>query len=230
MQSGVKQLLLFFFACLLSATAVTAQDCSGFYYFQQHKVTTMTVYDRKEKTSGTYVYRVIDVKRSANKINSVVEGEMNDEKGRLLSRNTAHMLCQNGVYLVDMKLLLPQQQQEQFKNMELQSDFYLEYPARMAVGDQLKEGNFNASVKNDKGPGMDIEMIITDRIVAGEEEVTTPAGTWKCFRIRSRYKIRTKVGGIGIPFQVDNAEWFAPGFGIVKTASKWGSTMITAIQ
>ena len=36
--------------------------------------------------------------------------------------------------------------------------------------------------------------------------------------------------GIGIPVSTDVTEWFAPGFGIVKTESKGGGTAITAIR
>jgi hypothetical protein len=39
-----------------------------------------------------------------------------------------------------------------------------------------------------------------------------------------------KTVGIGIPFNSDNTEWFAPGVGIIKTQSKYGGTAITAIR
>jgi hypothetical protein len=40
-----------------------------------------------------------------------------------------------------------------------------------------------------------------------------------------------KTMGIGLPaMNMDNTEWFAPGFGIVKTQSKHGGTAITAIN
>lgn len=48
------------------------------------------------------------------------------------------------------------------------------------------------------------------------ENVTTPAGSWNCFRITSDALMRMKIG-IGIPMHFKIVEWFAPGFGIVKT-------------
>jgi hypothetical protein len=36
--------------------------------------------------------------------------------------------------------------------------------------------------------------------------------------------------GVGIPVNIEGTEWFAPGFGIVKTESKHGSTAITSIK
>jgi hypothetical protein len=36
--------------------------------------------------------------------------------------------------------------------------------------------------------------------------------------------------GIGIPMNFDVTEWFAPGFGVVKTESNGGTTQVTAIK
>jgi hypothetical protein len=36
--------------------------------------------------------------------------------------------------------------------------------------------------------------------------------------------------GIGVPMSFDGIEWYAPGFGVVKTESKNGGTAITAIK
>jgi len=39
-----------------------------------------------------------------------------------------------------------------------------------------------------------------------------------------------KTAGIGIPINMEGVEYFAPGFGIVKTESKHGGTEIVAIR
>jgi hypothetical protein len=36
--------------------------------------------------------------------------------------------------------------------------------------------------------------------------------------------------GVGIPMNFEPTEWYAPGFGIIKTESKSGGTAITAIN
>jgi hypothetical protein len=48
--------------------------------------------------------------------------------------------------------------------------------------------------------------------------------------ITYKSKITIKTMGIGMPFNIEGTEWFAPGFGIVKTESKYGGTAITAIK
>lgn len=103
-----------------------------------------------------------------------------------------------------MKMMLPQQQQEQYASTEVKADnFYLEYPSK---------------------------MLINDRKVEGQESVTTPAGTWDCFKISYKCKMGVKTGPINIPINFEGTEWYAPGFGIVKTQSKYGGTAITSIK
>lgn len=207
-----------------------AQQCNGFYYLQANKKITMSLTDRKGRPSGSYVYTVSDVKSNGPVMSSKVRSEMFDESGKSVSSSECIMKCNGGTYQMDMKMLLPQQQAEQFKNMDAQTEFYLDYPAVMNTGEVLKEGTFNTNVTNDKGLEMSLEMTITDRNVLAQEQVTTAAGTWQAFKISSRCKVRTRISGIGIPFTIEQTEWFVPSFGVVKTQSKWGGTEITAIQ
>ena len=131
---------------------------------------------------------------------------------------------------MDMKMMIPQQQMEQFKNMEMKAESnYLEYPANMKEGDQLKDANFTMTAQNGPVP-YNMDMKISERKVLGKESVTTPAGTWECFKISSKSKINMKMG-INIPMNFETTEWYAPGFGIVKSEnSKGGGTEITAVR
>jgi hypothetical protein len=35
--------------------------------------------------------------------------------------------------------------------------------------------------------------------------------------------------GMSIPVNIEGTEWFCPGFGIVKTETKYGTTLVTSI-
>jgi hypothetical protein len=99
----------------------------------------------------------------------------------------------------------------------------------MNTGDQLKDGAFTMDIDNN-GLKQSISMNITERKVESKESVTTPAGTWDCYKISYKGKMNIKTMGIGMLLNFDGTEWFAPGFGVVKTESKNGSTAITAIN
>src|SRR6187431_820213 len=209
---------------------IFSQDCSNYYFLQNNKTIEMTISNNKGKESGKMTYVVSDSKKNGSSINATINSEFVDTKGKTITKATNNVKCENGVMQMNMKTFIPPAQMEQMKTGEAKAtDVYLEYPAKMNVGDQLKDGQFNMDYESN-GLKSSIEISITERKVEGKESVTTPAGTWECFRISAKNRIVSKVAGIGFPIKMDVVEWFAPGFGIVKTESKSGKTEITSIK
>jgi len=191
----------------------------------------MTISNGKGKESGKMVYTISDSKKNGSEVTATINSEFIDAKGKSITKATNNVKCVNGVMQMDMKVFIPAAQQEQMKSGAANAtDVYLEYPSNMNVGDQLKDGQFNMDYESASGLKSSIEISITERKVEGKESVTTTAGTWDCYRISSHNKIVSKIAGIGIPIRMDATEWFAPGFGIVKTESKTGKTEITSIK
>ena len=113
---------------------------------------------------------------------------------------------------------------------DVQADnIYIEYPNGMNVGDALKDAKMHMDMDNN-GMKQTVDMEVFDRKVEGKEKITTPAGSWECYKISYKSKMRVKTMGIGMPMNIEGTEWFAPGFGIVKTQSKQGGTEIVAIR
>ena len=210
---------------------IFSQDCSNYYYLQNNKTIEMTISNNKGKESGKMIYKVSDSKKSGSSVNATVNSEFIDTKGKTITKATNRVQCTNGVMQMDMKVFIPAAQQEQINSGTAKAtDVYLEYPSKMNVGDQLKDGELSMDYETSAGLKSSIEVNITDRKVEAKESVTTPAGTWECFKITSRNRITSRIAGIGIPIKMDVTEWFAPGFGIVKTESKTGKTEITSIK
>ena len=105
---------------------------------------------------------------------------------------------------------------------------YIEYPASMNAGDQLKDGTFSMQVDN-HGLKSTVSMILNNRKVQGKETITTAAGTWETYKITFDGKLTIKML-VPINMDVSGTELYAPGFGVVKTQSKHGGTAITAIK
>ena len=108
-------------------------------------------------------------------------------------------------------------------------DIFMEYPKNMNVGDNLKNASMHMDVDNN-GMKQSIDMDVFDRKVEAKENVTTPAGSWDCFKISYKSKLKIKTMGIGMPMNIEGIEYFAPGFGVVKTQSKSGGTEIVSIK
>ena len=221
--------LLALSACLIIIPGI-AQDCKNYYFLQNNKTIEMTIYNRKGDENGRQVYTVSDVKNGGGTTTGHLNSEMFDKKGKSLSKATGTIQCKGGVIMVDMKMSLPAAQQEQFGTTDAKAEnIYIEYPASMKEGDQLKDATMNIEIEN-KGMKQSVSMVVNNRKVEGKESVTTSAGTWECFKISYKSRITIKTMGIGIPVNIEGTEWFAPGFGIVKTESKHGGTAITAIK
>ena len=220
-----------FLLLILSGLFSFSQECGNFYYLQNNKTIEMTITNSKGKESGKNIYTISNVNKNGNSISSIINSEFFDSKGKSINKAVNNVKCMNGVMMMDMKIFIPSAQQEQMGNGTANaSDVYLEYPASMAAGDDLKDGQFTLNYQTGGGMNSSIDVSITERKVEVKESVTTTAGTWECFKIISKNKITTKIAGIGIPIKSDVTEWFAPGFGVVKTESKFGKTEITAVK
>lgn len=191
----------------------------------------MTISNNKGKESGKMTYLITNGQKTGNSVSATINSEFIDTKGKTITKGTNNVKCENGVMQMNMKVFIPPAQLEQMKSgTATASDVYLEYPATMNIGDQLKDGEFNMDYESASGLKSSIDVSITERKVEGKESVTTPAGTWECFKISAKNRITSRIAGIGIPIKMDVIEWFAPGFGVVKTESKTGKTEITSIK
>jgi hypothetical protein len=209
---------------------VYSQKCDAFYYLQDNKTVEMTTTDKKGKVTTKIVYNISDVKKSGATYTSTVNSELFDAKGRSINKGVNNITCTGGVMMMDLKMFIPVSQQEQM-GMATSTDAtaYIEYPADMNVGDALKDGQFKMDFKTQAGLGGHVSVDITNRKVEAKESVTTAAGTWECFKITYHSKVVLKLL-IGIPINADVTEWYAPGFGVVKTEVKGSKTEITSIK
>jgi len=206
------------------------QDCNSFYLFQNNKKEELTIYSAKGDANGTLVYNISNVSVKGNNRTAIVHTDLLDKKGNSVSKEVANVKCTNGVMLMDMRLFLPHQQIQQFEIAKAKSSTaYLEYPAVIKEGMTLKDGTLYLEIDNN-GVKQALNMLIHNRRVAGTEQVNTQAGSWNCFVINYQLKLDVQTGPIAIPLNFDVTEWYAPGFGIIKTISQAGSSVLVALN
>ena len=222
--------ILLLLLLMLGGNLAFSQNCN-YYYLQNGKTAEITFYTKKGDESGKGVYNVSSATMAGNGGSSTVRSEIFNKKGKSSAKGTNNIKCDNGVFMVDLKAFISPEQQEQIKADAQASDVYLSYPANMKAGDALPDGNMDLDIQQDNGMKTHVNVKITDRKVEGQESITTPAGTWNCFKITYHSAIKVALMGIGIPLKADITEWFAPNFGVVKTESSKGSTtLLTKFQ
>src|ERR1043166_6367260 len=221
---------IFFLVLVFIGRSAFSQNCGDYYYFQNNKTIEISITNKKGKETGKLVYSISNVNKKGSATVSTLQSEMFDKNGKSISKATNNLQCDNGIVMMDMKMFIPSAQAEQMGEMSATgSTNYLEYPSAMKEGDALKDASFAMDFKSTSGINSHISMDMTNRKVVGQESVTTPAGTWNCYKITYHSKMVFKMG-IGIPMNSDVTEWFAPGFGTVKTESNGGGTQITSIK
>lgn len=94
-------------------------------------------------------------------------------------------------------------------------------PNRLAVGYQLPIGDIRVDVE-----GLSTVASITENEIIGREEVTTPAGTFKCYVLKQT--LTTSVMGFGIT--TTTKTWLCRGVGAVKTQAMMGGRMISRTE
>ena len=228
---GVKCSIMksLFFTCLLFiGFSATSQDCKTYYFLQNNKTIEMTFYNKKGEATGKQVYSVSDYKNSGGVSTATINSEMFDKKGKSSNKSTAMVKCRGGIMMMDMKTKMPQGQKYGTTDAKAESVF-IEYPSKINVGENLKDAHMELDMDN-MGMKQNVTLDVTNRKVEGKEKITTPAGAWDCYKITYGLKMKIKTMGIGVPLNMDVTEWFAPGFGVVKTQSKYGETAITSIK
>jgi hypothetical protein len=202
----MKKLIVFSALFFLSA-ALFAQDCSKFLYMQKGKVIESSTY-----SDGKFVRKSVQTVMSVTTVNGVMTAQISagppTDKPKDKLMITLH--CNGGVLAMEINSGNSPGSQDIKMNYE-------EYPGNMNTGDHLKDVNNKFTNKMD-GKTYTGTSDITNRVVVAKENVTTPAGTFSCFKIT--FKITTAynepIEGVKVPPIVDSfTEWYCPQYGIV---------------
>lgn len=205
---------------ILSAFAFT-DVCDTMLIFKEGASITMTSYNDDGKLTGTST--TVYSKSGKTNLGTFVTAtqEHFDKKGKPSMKNEFLIKCEKGKLLFDMKMMVPQQESEAYKDMEMTiegSD--LEMPGNLAVGAILKDASIKMSFKP-KGantdinlPGMTFQMAVTNRKVEAKESITVAAGTFECYKISESIEMKTMFS-----IKAKSINWFSPEVGNVRTES-----------
>jgi len=243
-------------ACLIVASRLLAQDCTHYMYMQKNKTIEMTSTNDKGDITYKSVTKVSDVNTENGVTTANVVSETYDKNGKLLGSTNVTYKCDGGVMMMDMNYNSPQQSQQNPKmSFKVINKTYMEYPAGMQVGDHLKDATTQMESTMNNGMTGVTTIQTTDRMVVAKETVTTPAGSWECFKITYKTtssmafkganadtlnsamsamdKMRAKLGNLGPKVPANTTEstvWYAPDFGMIKYQGRNFTVELTAIR
>lgn len=227
----IKNLLLSLasVAGLASTVPALAQDCSLF-SMKKGSSYEMTSYDHKDRVTNRVVQHVTDVTTSAGVVTATLHQQQFDDKGKPVMESDYTIECSGGTLRLDMRAMANSaQMQKGMEGMQVEiTGDKLDMPLNPTVGQKLPDGTFSMK-GTDKNSGMammTMNMHITDRLVAGREKQTTPAGSFDCVKVSQMMKMENIAMGIPIRFDARSISWYAPGVGPVRTESYRGDKLM----
>jgi len=231
----MKKLLLQLIVSILVIPGLNqlfAQDCTPFYPVREGTVREMTSYDKKDKVTGTTIQTVKEIKTTGDKTEWTINAVSKDDKGKEISSGDLHMSCEAGIFKMDMKNFIDEEMLKSFEGMEITMDATdLDYPSDLHAGQTLKDGSISIKVSNQGMTMMNMVVKIYDRKVDGIEEITTPAGTFSCYKMSSTIETKAMFSMV-----VKSIDWIAKDVGPVRSESYdkggklTGYTVLTSIK
>lgn len=209
-------LLLNFFLAMGCITSLIAQDCKVFFPVEKGTELTMKSYNAKDKLTGSTINKILDKQVDGNLLKVIYSSRSLDEKGKEIGSGQLEVRCEAGLFYIDMKNYLSDEMMAAYKDMtvEIETKNNMQFPSTLDIGTTLPDADITARISNQGIPMFAMVVKITNRKVEGKESITTPAGTFECYKMT--YDVETKTM---MTIKTKGAEWFAENVGSVRSES-----------
>ncbi|RYZ96319.1 MAG: hypothetical protein EOP47_24120 [Sphingobacteriaceae bacterium] len=206
----MKKAILLLLAVCAVFSQTFAQNCEKFVYMTNGKVVKYSSTNNKGKLTTKMIYSV--TAKTGNK--ATVQSQVFDAKDKPVTTASVEMICAGNSLKLDMRGFVPNMGAS-MKGMTAKGDVsYLTYPAKMSKGQVLPEGIFNLEMYKDEQKMSTINYKIVNRTVQDMESITTPAGTYDCYKIVYDAEMKSTTFGISIPFNMKMVEWYSDKLGL----------------
>ena len=210
----MRNLLLIALA-FFTVPEIQAQCDNPFYRLKEGTIIEMESYNKKDKMESSSKTKVIEYKETSSGYVAKIAYTIYDKKDKMISEGDYNLECDNGIIKIDMSSFVPAESMKAFEDMEIEIDMdQMLYPANLSTGQSLDDASMKIKTNNSPIP-MSMDMDITNRKVEGKESVTTPAGTFECYKIS--YDMFSKMSIMKMNFK--NIEYLSENSGVVRTES-----------
>lgn len=211
---------------------IIAQNCEAYFPMEEGAYLEMKSYDDKDKLTGTSKYTVLQKNVTPDRISITARVESYDKDDKELMSTDLEMYCENDIFYIDMRRFLDEETMKSFEGMEVSMESEnMEIPANLQVGQMLNDASITMTMGSGGMTMFSMKVYITNRKVEANEEITTPAGTFNCFKLS--YDIETKMM---MKVTSRSVDWVAKDVGTVRSETYnskgklTGYTLLTDIK
>jgi len=210
--------------CLFTFSGVAQNNCSKYYPMEEGTTFQYTNYDKKGKLSGTIDYTTTNYRKEGGLEIVTMKVNTKDKKGNKTVDFYYDISCDGNGISIDFKSLGNMGMLQQFEDMETEvTGTNIIIPNELSVGQELPDSEMKMKISM-AGMSMNVDVITKDRKVIGEENLSTPAGTFNCFVLQTT----TESNVMGKKMSYTTKGWIAEGVGMVKQESNDDSGNLTS--
>ena len=194
-----KQLFSILLTLFVFNNTIEAQTCESFILFKKGATYELETYNDKGKKESRMACIVKEVNTSTDKLESVIQSTTYNETDKNSTPQTVNLktICQGDKLFFDLtESLKSMQNSDATKDMEIIIDgAMIEIPKQLSVGKMLPDMATKVKMMDKKSSTemMAIDITTINRKVVSSEKVTTPAGTFDCFKIYQEQIIAPKM-------------------------------------
>ncbi len=194
----MKTLFFCYLAACLFSTICPAQSCMGV-TLKTGQTFEMSMFSAKDKLTGKVNYTVDNVRREGSSTLVDMTARMQDDKGKQQLPYTIRYTCTGNELMADLSGMAQSMQNAGMKDAQLKMKTnQLVYPGTLSVGQKLPDGQMEADFISNGSTLMEMSMTMSNRLIEGQQPVTTPAGTFDTHKITSDLSFTNRVMGIPI--------------------------------
>ncbi|GAB3825620.1 TapB family protein [Hymenobacter jeollabukensis] len=207
-----------------ASTSSTSLSCEHPFGLNDGTELTYQLLNEKNKPEGLQVLKVARItpheaaKKAPAYTEVLLKSSLYDANNRLQRNDEYVYLCRRDTVLTDGRLLLDPAMLRSFRDRRFAFEpVHLAWPNQPTTG-ALPGGKLTVQVSS---PSVDIAQVVTnvtERKISGPESVTTPAGTFQCYKVEARYEYVTQARADMARRSVKRViDYYAPGVGMVRS-------------
>lgn len=215
----MKRTLLIITISLLAAysTSLFSQNCGFFLPLKANTGTEMKSYDSNNLHTGTDKNTITSVEtEGANNVANIKNEHKDELKGGTTS-NDYKVKCNGTQLSIDNKALLGTALNA-YNEMEIKIDGgEIEFPNNLAVGSVLNDSKLKMEVYTNGTLVGVMDYLYTNRKVVSKESITTPAGTYNCYKMTYDMVLSSKIMTYSTKTTTKIVDYYTENIGLVKS-------------
>jgi hypothetical protein len=216
----MKRFVLFSLMTIL-ALSLMSQNCNELYIpLVEGKGFQYQNFNRRDRLEGVNDMVIKSVRTTQGQTEAVMAVKYLDNRERRQHEGEYTVICRGDELIIDIQSLVDRsmmQQSGEGVEVTMSNIQNISLPATLRVGDNLPNASMDFKVTMGAMTMTDMKMLIQNRKVESRESITTPAGTFNCFKISYENVSDMKIMGMNRRIISRTVEYFAPGVGNVRT-------------